>query len=172
LFDDFSFLIDSFAEDPKTGVYTAWLTLFGADGQALGAELVVPSGHTAPVWLAATRNGALAAWSWNSLFVLPVDRSGAPTGPSQTVVANKEIYEMAILPAPDGDVLAVWTELEPDNVFAMYVEALAPDGTARGPATLVQRPAAEVRIRGVVERSGARALLTIGTEALPLTCVH
>jgi hypothetical protein len=170
-FDDGSFLIDSFRED-STGADTTWLAPFAKDGAAIGPQLVVPDVHTAPVWLVVTKDGALAAWWSGSFFALPIDRFGAPTGPLQTVVADKDIYELVVLPVPDGDVLAAWTELEPSNDFATYVVALAPDGTPRGPATLVASPAGEARLRGVVEPNGARALLVTGMSALPLTCVH
>ncbi len=173
VFDDGSFLVDTFREEAK---YTDWLEPFAPDGAAAGPQIPVAGFDSAPVWLASAGSGAVAAWTWGALHVLPVDRHGAPAGLERAVVTGQTIYGMVVLPAPDGDVLLAWMSLEAGSHFSTYVQALAPDGTARGPATQLETNVDNSRIYGAVAPDGTRALLARqrqdGIVALPLSCGH
>lgn len=174
VFDDGTFLVDTFAEDVATAKYQDWLAPFDAKGKPAGSEVVVPDYDSAPVLLVPAGTGALAVWTWDSLYATPIDRHGAFVGAKQAVAAKKSVYEIALAPAPDGDVLLAWSELGDASALTTYVAAMSPEGTLRGPSTFVDKGAAASRMFAAVDPSGARAVLvtsmTEGLVAQALAC--
>jgi hypothetical protein len=166
---DGSFLVDTFREDPTTAIYTDWLQSFDANGAARSKEVVVPGANTAPVLVAPTSNGALAAWSWSAIHVVPVDAHGSPIGADQPIPRAAPLYGMDVTPSPDGDVMLSWIE-DVANAFDLYVVKLGPDGVKRSdPLKVMTIP--QSRIFGAA--LGDRALLFYsdhGIRALPLAC--
>ncbi len=172
VFDDGTFLLDTFAEDAN-GVYTDWLQRFDARGNPLAPESVVGA-NTAPVWVAATAMGALAGWEWSTVSLVPVTRDGAPSGPVQTEPATGALYGMTLASVPNGDAMLLSLVLDGASEFDLYAQAVAPDGSARGTATLIRTSQEQSRIYAIVAPAGDRALLVFedgGVRTLPLTCV-
>ncbi len=178
VFDDGSFLTNTFLEDPTTAIYTSWVQHFDVAGNPLAPESVLGT-NAAPLWLAASQNGAIAAWATNQpggqpLEAQPIDRNGNPNGLIQGVATSgAPNYGLGIGPAPDGDVVMWWLELAPRDDFRFWVQALDPFAMPRGPATLIAETV-QSEFRVLVEPTGARALVLYqdegGIEALPLGC--
>jgi hypothetical protein len=174
VYDDGTFLLNTFAEDPMTTVYTDWLQRFGAGGDIVGGEVIVGA-NTAPVWLAATSTGVLAGWEWSAVNLVPLDRNGTRTGPPQAHMTTGALYGMTIVPVPNGDALLLWLVLDADNGFSLFAQAVAPDGTARAPATLIRKSKDQSRVYAVVAPEGDRALLVLqdgGVRTVPIACVR
>jgi hypothetical protein len=172
VFDDGTFLLDTFAED-ATGAYADWLQHFDARGNPLAPESNVGA-NTSPVWLAGTATGVLAGWEWSTVSLVPVTQDGAPSGPVQTEPAGGPLYGMTLASVPNGDAMVLSLVLNAANEFELYVQAAAPDGSARGAATLVRTSQEQSRVYAVVAPAGDRALLVFedgGVRTLPLTCV-
>jgi hypothetical protein len=173
VFDDGTFLLDTFSEDATTGVYTDWLQHFDSRGNPLARESVVGA-NTAPVWVTATATGALAGWEWTSVNLVPVTRDGAPSGPLQGPGRMGPLYGMTLASAPNGDAMLLSLVLDGTSDFDLYAQAVAADGTARGPATLIRTSQEQGRIYAIVAPAGDRALLVLedgGVRTLPLMCV-
>ncbi len=173
-FGDGSFLLDTFREDLSTSTDTNWLTPYDAAGDALGPRVAVDGFDSAPVWLVAAGQSALAFWSWDALYARPVGREGVATGASKNVSGKATIYELRAAALPDGDVLMVWKALEAASRFGLYAVSLAPDGTPRGTPTRVAGQLESSFVEISVEPTGARAVLISdevgGLQALPITC--
>lgn len=179
VFDDRSFLLYTFREDPVSAVYTSRLQRFDAGGAPLAPE-VDTGADTAPVLLAPTLGGALAAWQpvgpgGSRIEVVAIDRNGTRRGPPQTFVLAGPLYGLSLVPVPDGDVILVWLE-ETGSAsagWALSARALGRDGAPRGPATAVLEGVEAEPVQGAVDQAGARALLLFargGIEALLLEC--
>jgi hypothetical protein len=173
---DGSFLASSFWEDANTATYTNWLTPFDAKGEALGPSVAVAGFDAAPLLLARAGDHAMAGWDWSTVEALPVDAKGSALASAQTITADNPIYELSLFTQPNGDVLVAWVVLGgPTNDMSLHARVVAPDGTPRGPETLLETGLASVQIHGAIESTGARAVLVLTTnegkvEALPLTC--
>src|SRR5262249_44958561 len=106
----------------------------------------------------------------------PLDRDGRAIGPTQSFPTKGPVYELSVVGTPMGDVMLSWMELTSSSDFAFFVQALAPDGQKRGPATLLKTTKAMGTVHALVESSGRRALVLFaggegGVRAMPLTCV-
>jgi hypothetical protein len=173
VFDDGTFLLDTFDEDPTTGVYTDWLQSFDARGHSLAPGVAVTA-NTAPVWVAATAAGALAGWESTAVALVPVTRNGEAFGPVQTQPATGPLYGMTLASVPNGDAMLLSLVLDAGDQFDLYAQAVAPDGSARSAATLIRTSQEQSRVYAVVAPAGDRALLVFedgGVRTLPLTCV-
>lgn len=163
------FVLSTFREDPTTSVYTDWLQHFDIRGNALASEVAIAA-NTAPVLVAATNTGLLAGWSWGDYHLAPLERDAHPNGPQQTIKAGAAIYEMTLAGA--GDVMLASMELAPKSGFDLIVRSVAPDGTPRGPATVVAHPKQTGRIVALIEYDHALLLWADGgIRALQLECV-
>jgi hypothetical protein len=178
LFDDDSFLLYTFREDPQTQRYTGWLQHFDVVGAALAPEADVPDDGV-PVRTAATSAGAIAAWETAvpgglPLGVVSIDRDGRRTGPVGSLPASGAQYGLALAATPDGGALAAWLELHGPSDWRLVVQALAPDATARGEARPVLEGVQASRFQ-IVVGTPDRALLLYGdagVNALPLVCAR
>jgi hypothetical protein len=176
VFDDGSFLVDTFAENPTTAVYTDWLEPYDKTGLAESQETVVNGFESAPVWLVATKTGALEAWSGTGIYARAINRNGVPTGLLQTLAEGATIHEFALLPVPNGDVLAVWSQVEANSDMSLHAQPLGSDGgVPLGADTPLGNANGAQRIYGAVEPGGARAVLMMarqdGLAAIPLSCI-
>jgi hypothetical protein len=176
VFDDGSFLLYSFREDNVSAAYTSWLQHFDAQGAALAPEVDVGA-NTAPVLLAPTAAGALAAWEpvgagGPRIEVVEIDRNGIATGVPKIFPIAGSLYGLSLVPVPDGDVILVWLEEtgSGSSNWALSARALGPDGAARGPGTVILEGVEAEPVHGVVEETGGRALVVFGLQALPLVC--
>jgi hypothetical protein len=174
--DDGSFLLDTFAEDATTTIYTDWVQHFDGRGQVLASESVVPGADTAPVHLASSKSGVLAAWTWSGVELVPLDRDGRGLGLHTTLPVKTALYGLGLAPVPDGDVMGLWLALGANSRLELYVQALAPSGGPRGPETLLAVTSdSSGWLMAVAEPSGERALLVFrdsSLRALPLTCAR
>lgn len=172
-FDDGSFVLSTFREDPTTAVYTDWLQHFGADGAARASEVAIAA-NTAPVLVSASATGMIAGWTWSSIELAPYDRDGHPTAPLQSLPFGGAPYEMTIAPVPNGDVLLVTMELAQPSGFDLLARAIAPNGVPRGSSAVVAHPKGTGRVVAVVDPNAERAVLVwadSGLRALSLECV-
>jgi hypothetical protein len=131
---DGSFLLDTFFEDSVTTVYTDWLQGYDAQGNAL-APPVATGANTAPVLLAATEKGALSSWWFSAPTFVPVDSTGAATGPAQTAQFTQAPYGQDVASMPNGDVLVALLGEDQSTTpspWTIAVQERAPDGSARG----------------------------------------
>jgi len=182
VFADGSFLVSAFWEDEQTAKYINWLTWFDDSGKVLSPSIAVPNAvdpdfDSAPVLVARAGDHAMAAWQSTNVSALPIEEDGQPLSLTvQTVTTDAPIYELSLFTQPNGDVMVVWMVLdEQTNDFSLHARVIAPDGTPRGPATLLSNDVTSFQVHGAVESTNARALLTFVTkdgtiEALPLTC--
>ncbi len=173
---DGSSLVSSFWEDANTATYTNWVTPFDAHGNSLGPSVAVAGYDSAPLLVARAGDHAMVGWSFSTIEVMPVDAKGNALGPAQTISADHPTYELSLFTQPNGDVLVAWTVLgNPTNDLSLHARIVAPDGTPRGPETLLETGLATVQIDGAIESTNARAVIVVTTnegkvEALPLTC--
>lgn len=175
VFDDGSFLLNTFREDPMTTVYTDWLQHFDARGASLAAEHTVGGVNTAPVWIAATATGVLAGWEWSDVNLVPLSRDGVAMGAPRSIAVGGSLYGMTLASVPNGDAILLWLELANPSGFKLFARAIAPDGTPRAPATLVRASSDQSRVYALVDPQGDRALLVFsdgGVRTLPLECVR
>jgi hypothetical protein len=176
VFDDGSFVVSGFWEDVNTQKTTNWLTPFDAHGNPLNAGAPVLGFDSAPVILARAGDQAMAGWNGSTIEVMPVDAKAQSLGATQTVTTDTPVYELSMFAEPNGDVLVAWIVLGGStNDMSLHARVVAPDGTPRGPETLLESGLATVQIHGAIESTGARAVLVVTTnkgkvEALPLTC--
>jgi len=173
VFDDGSFLLGTFSEDPRTAVYTDWLQRFDRKGNALGPETTVGA-NTAPVLLARTSRGALAAWQWSNVHVVPMDRDGVRTGAEHLFAGGSPLYGATLTTTPTGDVLLTWVDLGSDSHFRLSAQALGPDGAAYDAPVLLRAQLPSDRVFPVVAPSGDRGVVVYadhGIRALPIGCV-
>jgi len=171
-FEDGSFVVNTFREDPQTGNYTDWLQHFAAQGAPLAPERDVGA-NTAPVQVASTATGLLAAWSWSSVDLAPLTRNGVMAGALQSVPLAGPLYGLSLVSVPNGDAMLFWTENTRANDFNLFVQAIAPDGTPRAPARLFRTTRSTSVVRVVVAPEGDRALVVLeGGLAVPLKCVR
>jgi hypothetical protein len=170
VFDDDSFVLYTFREDPATGKYSNWLQHFTGRGAPLAPERDVDA-NTAPVHVAATATGMLAAWTWSSVNLVPLTRDGTIAGALRPVPVAGPLYGMTLASVPNGDAILFWDEATPTNDFKLFVQAIAPDGVPRAPATLVRTTRSSSGVFVVVAPQGDRALVVFeGGLALPLEC--
>jgi hypothetical protein len=178
-FADGSFMLNSFREDPSTSVYSGVLQHFDASGNALSPPFAQPIGAP-PVLLAATPSGALASWyAVGAAAFAPVDFTGKVVGPVQTEPFVDAPYGVSLSPTPSGDVFV--SILEDDvtdgDIWTIYVQERAPDGTPRAPLAALPRPGAEFdpgEVTPIVAADGIHALIVYengGIHTLPLVCV-
>jgi hypothetical protein len=176
---DGTFLLNTFAEDSATTIYTDWLQGFDSQGNALSSS-VATAANIAPVLLAETQLGALAAWSFADVAFEPVDGTGAPLGPPQSTHVSQSMYGEALASMANGDVLATLLVLDsPSNVWTILVQERAPDGTARGGFSSFSGPPDSFQpdtVKVLVAPDGEHALLvytdeaTPGIHTLPIAC--
>ena len=143
-----------------------------------------------PLVMAETGAGVLSAWpgpdpaspSGSSVFVRPLDRDGHPTGPAGPLAAlgNDSFPPVTLAPAPDGDVVLAWYEIDAGSTYHLFAMGLGPDGAPRGPATALGTFGFLREMRVLVSPDGQRALLGFSGDeaqtgltvfALPLACV-
>jgi hypothetical protein len=176
---DGSFLLNTFAENSTTGVYTDWLQGFDSQGNALSSS-VATAADIAPVLLAETQRGALAAWSYGDVAFEPVDGTGAPLGPPQSMPLSQSIYGESLASRANGDVLSTLLVLDsPSNVWTILVQERAPDGTGRGGFSAFSGPPDGFQpdtVQVLDAPDGEHALLVYTDEAnpgihtLPIAC--
>jgi hypothetical protein len=180
-YDDGSFLLYSFREDPVTTVYTGWLQRFDPHGRAIAPEVEVGV-NGVPVHAAPTEPGALIGWSTATsgglpVQVRPIDRDGRPIGETRDVDATGALYALLLTPTPQGDVLATWVEshFHDEPEWRLNVQAFGPDALPRGEPTRVLTDVYPQALRILVDASGERALGLFdddGVFALPLACAR
>jgi hypothetical protein len=176
---DGSFLLNTFAEDSTTAVYTDWLQGFDSQGNALASSFT-SAADIAPVLLAETQRGALAAWSFGYVAFEPVDGTGAPLGPPQSTPLSQSIYGEALASMANGDVLATVLVLDsPSNAWTILVQERGPDGTERGGFSAFSGPPDGFQpdtVQVLAAPDGGHALLVYTDEAnpgihtLPIAC--
>jgi hypothetical protein len=182
---DDSFLLGTF-EQTDAGALATSLQHLAPDGSPLASPFLLTDSSASLVSMAETHGGALTAWlgDASSIFVLPVDGDGRATStPSRLPRPGAgPLYGFTLAPAPNGDALLAFFELvESTSLYDLFVVALAPDGTPRGPVTPLGTFADLGVVRVVVEApAGLRALLVFsgglgdtpdGVQALPLGCL-
>ena len=172
--DDGSFLVNSFREDTATGNYTDWLQHFDAQGAALASENVVINANTAPVLLAPSATGLLAAWDRSAVNVVSLDRDGRENGLVQLVSTTAALYGTLLVPVSGGDVLLLWWQ-DGTGRYDLFAQAMSPSGLPRGPATMLKSQSAAARFYAVADPRGDRAVLVFaddGVRAAELACVR
>jgi hypothetical protein len=175
---DGTFLLDT---TPGVVSTMTWLQQFDAQGNALSSPVTLAA--SGPVFLAETQQGALASWQQvGEVDFQSVDRTGAPTGPVQTLTQSRTQvpFGEVLAPLPNGDVLVALVAADIESVtspsLTVFVQERAPDGTARGalsPFADPADPSTPNNVLVVPSPDGARALLAYvdhGIHTLPIAC--
>ncbi|HEY5242889.1 MAG TPA: hypothetical protein VIJ22_15525 [Polyangiaceae bacterium] len=144
-FPDGSFALVWLGNDACPSCLTVHAQHLASDGEALAPAVALHAfGPDSPdeYAVSASSKGLLFAWAEGgttgpvTLSASPFDADGQPVGaPSVFAEApNQSNVALALTAAPGGDVVASWIA-GGDVSGQLYVEAVAPDGTAEGPAT-------------------------------------
>ena len=189
-YPDGSFLFFWYTHDACAGCSTFHVQHDAANGAALApptAAHAFGANEYGTVSVATSASGFLAAWTEGSgasfdLLAQPFDPDGQPTGSAARFAQNGgQNQPVVALTAAPGGFLAAWADGAYSTPTHLYVQSVAPDGTAGGATTTLTTIATSedgTNLFVVATPDGAMVLyedeVPLGIEvfALPLHCVN
>lgn len=190
--DDDSFLLWWFTDEMCTGCRTLRAQHYDPAGNSLGGSMVLhqfAATDYVAVDLAVSPVGTLAAWTervgttTQNMRAQAFDADGNKAGPRTTYATLQEenAPAFAIGSAPGNAYIAAWVDGVLTNSGHVSVQAVAADGSAGGPTTVLGTvsPSSDLNVEVVANAEGAMVLYEsdipnygIEVYAIPLRCAE